>query len=325
MLELLSKLKSHEFLIEGIVLTVIGICLVLLFFRIVITNMGVKAIFAGWLTACGATAILAYSIFWELKDETEEKSINTCVRYNLDWQPVNCMVDFVRAFEGGNNHLFEEVYRGNIIIKAMDSNSVERFSTAPVELVVLNVIDHFTSTIRDWRTTSVSTPLSKQTSFRPLEMAHQSESVFKWEEFIQQCRFKTIETNYLDENYDHTTYRFDGYAIWPKKSKIEMDGNRVVVTNPNFLFEVEVLSGNGAIPIENIGEITTVSDSDNCCWLTSQQVIIRYTLRKSRAGHCMRSEYRDFCKWLIDSLTNRLEANKEDLPKVIIMKNKQSG
>jgi hypothetical protein len=270
------------------------------------------------MTAFGATLILAYSIFFDLKAETKDKFINTRVIYNLDWKPINCMVDPIHALKGGNSHLMEEVTKGNIIIKVMDSD--ERFSTAPVELVVLNVIDHLTSSIRDWRRTLVSTPIGEEISFRPPEQAH-SDSVFIWGKIIQKCRFKTIETNYLDDNYDHTTYLSGGYAIWPKKSKIKMNGNRVIVTNKNFLFEVEVLSGNRYKRIDNIGLVTTVSNSENSLLLTSQQVVIRYTLRKSRAGHWMRTEFSNYCEWLLDSLTNRLEAPKEEWPILSLWKN----
>jgi hypothetical protein len=75
------------------------------------------------------------------------------------------------------------------------------------------------------------------------------------------------------------------------------------------------------VSLYRVGPVTTVSNSENSLLLTSQQVVIRYTLRKSRAGHWMRTEFSNYGEWLLDSLTNRLEAPKEEWPILSLWKN----
>jgi hypothetical protein len=317
MLEAFTKMRSHEYFLESIVLILIISGLLFLFFKIVIPNMGVKAVPASWLTAFGATLILAYTIFYDLKAEIGEKDISTRVIYSLNWEPINCLVDHERAFMSLCTGLMEAKRDGLIKLNEIrTADRRERLSIAPSELVILNVVDHLTSTVRDWRITGVSTPLGSQVNFRQPAGA-QGERVFVRDEILKnECQFKTIDVRGVSKK-DNMEDWLDGYAIWPKFSSIDVKENKVVVNNPNFIFEVHVFPGNGATRVDDIGHYTTVSDSESGCWLTSQQVTIRYVLKKSRAGHWMRGEYKSFCEWLSESLASRLEAPPEKWPRVI--------
>lgn len=320
MLEMLSKIKAHEFFWEGVALLIIASGLLFLLFKTVMPNMGVKAVPATWMTAFGATLLLSYTIFYDLKPETHEKAINTRVIYSINGQVFNSLVDHKRAFMSGYAGLMDEVRNENISIKEFHPDS-DDITYGPVELVFLNVVDHFTSTIQDWRKTGVSTPLGNQFSFRRPEQARGDTVLFRFKA-LKGAKFKSISTDYGSKNYDGAIKWFDGYAIWPRHSKLELNSDEVVVSNPNFTINVKVFSGNGATRVDDIGPYTTAGDSDDGYWLTSQQVIIQYTLRKSRSGHWRRSEYRDYCEWLCESLVSRLEAPSEEWPKVIDYRSK---
>lgn len=317
MLDIFAKMRSHEYFFESIALILIVSGLLFLFFKIVIPNMGVKALPASWLTAFGATLILAYTIFYDLKAETVEKKVSTRVIYSLDWEPINCLVDHDRVSMSLCADLMKAERDGVININGISTTDRrEMLSTRPSELVIMNIIDHLTSTIRDWRVTGVSTPLGLQMNFRQPNDA-QGEMVFVRNEVLEkECHFKTIDVRSSFEKEDMESW-LEGYSIWPKSSSIFVKEDMVVVNNPNFVFEVRVSPGNEAVRIGDIGPYTTVNDSERGYFLTSQQVTIRYILKKSRAGHWMRTEYKSFCEWLSESLASRLEAPAEKWPRVI--------
>lgn len=281
--------------------------LLILLIKIVIPNMGVKSIPVSWMTASGAIFILFYGVFYELKEETTKEKTNTIIIYSDERTPYNIKVFHMNESHG--NSIIQDCHQGRIKLKKIREESESIKDKAQLELVVLNIIDHLTTSVKDWRKSTISTPLMRTERFRLPEDAN-GDAVLNKEEALISANFETIE---IGENWPSRL----NSSIYPKGSTLVVNDNKVHIENAHFKFETIVTLGNREIKVDDIGPNVTYTQGREHLTLTSQEVSIGYTLKKLKAGHHMREDYRKFGDYLVSSLKERLEAPSDIWPRRI--------
>lgn len=293
---MLKKFLEYEFAAEVILISIIGACLLVLLFKVVIPNFSSKSLAASWMTILGAFVIFAYSIFVELKEESFKSSFNTYSCFTDKMEVINYIIPFYRTGDCG-------------LLRYQDNNSMTYLNhdlekdaaiDVGVELILINAISYISSDFRDWRSEKYSSPGSYRVSYRNKESAN-GDAVLVEGSILRKSTFKYFD--FLPE----VAHEFGGYSILPKGSVLSLEGRKLVLHNPHFVFEIE--------PFE-IGRIYRMEmGTPETIWGTDFDVRVSYKLFKSRSGHWRRSEYKDFCHALAEGIKERLEVPSERWPK----------
>lgn len=293
---MLKKFLEYEFAFEAILVSIVGLCLFILLFKVVIPNFSSKSLAASWMTMLGAFVIFAYSIFVELQEDSFKSSFNT----------YSCFTDKMEVF----NYIIPFYQRGDCgLLRYQDNGSITylknelELNDAPsvgAELILINTISYIASDFRDWRSEKYSSPGSYRVSFRKKEDAN-GDAVLLEGAVLRKSMFKYFD--FLPE----VAHDFGGYSILPRGSALSLNRGKLVLSNPHFSFEVEPFDLGRVYRIE--------SESPGTIWATDFEVRVSYRLFKSRSGHWCRSEYKDFCHALAEGIKARLEVPKEKWPK----------
>ena len=157
-----KKIIGYELSLEALLVLIIFICLLLLLFKIVIPNFGVKSLAASWMAMLGAFVIFAYAVFVELKEESVKSGFNTYI----------CVSDDAELL----NFLVPHGYRGDCgILRYQESGSLSYKKSgldkrdAPEvgsELIQINALSYLSSDYRDWKSKKYSSPSSYNESYR---------------------------------------------------------------------------------------------------------------------------------------------------------------
>jgi hypothetical protein len=292
---MLKKILEYEFIVEVVLLSVIGLCLLVLLLKVVAPNFGSKSLAASWMTMFGAFVIFCYTVFVELKEESFKSSFNTYACFTEDMRVPNYIIP---CFNTGNYGLLR--YReDDLITYQKDGLTISDAISVGDELIFINAISYIASDFRDWRSEKYSSPGSYRMSFRTKKDAGR-DAVILESEVLCKSRFKYF--SFLPKADD----TFAGYSILPRGSSLSLSGEKLVLSNPHFSFEVAPAG------IGRVYQMESASPVD--LWATDYEVRISYKLFKSKSGHWHRSEYKDFCHALAEGIKTRLEVQKEQWP-----------
>lgn len=291
-----KKIIGYELSLEALLVLIIFICLLLLLFKIVIPNFGVKSLAASWMAMLGAFVIFAYAVFVELKEESVKSGFNTYI----------CVSDDAELL----NFLVPHGYRGDCgILRYQESGSLSYKKSgldkrdAPEvgsELIQINALSYLSSDYRDWKSKKYSSPSSYNESYRKRCDSGRDAVV------LEGVVLKNSKFRFFDITPE-AAHEFGGYSILPPKCSIQTNGSKVILKNPHFLFEIEPFS------LQRLYRMDAATPEN--IWVTEYDVRISYTLFKSKSGHWRRSEYRDFCRSLAEGIKNRLEVTRENWPR----------
>lgn len=293
---MLKKYLEYEFATEVVLVSIIGLCLLVLLFKVVIPNFGSKSLAASWMTMIGAFVIFLYSIFVELKEESFKASFNTYACFTENMRVFNYIIPFYRLGDCGLLRYQEDKsmsYLG-------DDLTINDAPSVGSELVLINAISYIASDFKDWRSEKYSSPGSYRMTFRQQKEAG-SDTVILENEVLCKSKFKYFK--FLSK----PAGLFNGYSIFPKGCTLLLDGEKLVLSNAHFSFEVQSFE---------LGRIYQMEiDSPDAVWATEFDVRVSYRLFKSKSGHWRRSEYEGFCHALSEGIKSHLEVPKERWPK----------
>ncbi|MNQ87717.1 hypothetical protein D3C85_1029500 [compost metagenome] len=293
---MLKKFLEYEFFVEVILISVIGLCLLILLFKVVIPNFGSKSLTASWMTMLGAFVIFGYSIFVELKEEKFKSSFNAYSCFTEDMRLFNYIIPFYNLENCGLLRYQED----NSITYLKDNLTKDDSLSVGAELILINAISYIASDFRDWRSEKYSSPGSYRMTFRLIKDAGRDTVILEGEVL---CKSSFKYFTFLPK----AASTFSGYSILPRGCKLSLKGKKLVLSNSHFSFEVE--------PFE-LGRVYRIeSEHPESVWATDFDVRVSYILFKSKSGHWHRSEYEGFCQALAEGIKARLEVPKDRWPK----------
>jgi hypothetical protein len=293
--EMLKKILEYEFTAEVILVSVIGLCLFALLVKVVIPNFGSKSLAASWMTMVGAFVIFCYTIFIELKEESFKSSFNTYACFSEDMRVPNYIIP---CFHIGN-HGLSRYQKDDSITYQKEGLKIDDAISVGEELIFINAISYIASDFKDWRSEKYASPGSYRVTFRTKKDAGRDAVILESEVFCA-SKFKHFS---FRPKADST---FAGYSILPRGSSLSLKGEKLILSNRHFSFEVT------PVMIGQIYQMESASPVD--LWATDYEVRISYKLFKSKSGHWSRSEYKDFCHALAEGIKARLEVQKEQWP-----------
>ncbi|WP_042955512.1 hypothetical protein [Pseudomonas sp. G5(2012)] len=293
---MLKKILEYEFTLEVVLISVIGFCLLVLLFKIVIPNFGSKSLAASWMTMFGAFVIFCYTIFVELKEESFKSSFNTYACFTEDMRLFNYIIP---TYSTGNYGLLR-YQEDDSITYLSDGLTIDDAPSVGAELILINAISYIASDFKDWRSEKYSSPGSYRMTFRTKKDAGRDTVMLENKVF---CKSKFNYFNFLPK----AERTFSGYSILPRGCVLSLKGEKLVLSNSHFSFEVQPFELGRMFQME-IGSPETV-------WATDFDVRVSYKLFKSKAGHWHHSAYKDFCHALAEGIKARLEVPKEQWPK----------
>ncbi|WPO49515.1 MULTISPECIES: hypothetical protein [Pseudomonas] len=292
---MLKKILEYEFSLEVVLFSVIGLCLLVLLFKVVVPNFGSKSLAASWMTMFGAFVIFGYSIFVELKDESFKSSFNTYVCFTEDMRVPNYIIPCYSI----ENHGLLRYQEDDSITYQKEGLKIDDAISVGEELILINAISYAASDFKDWCSEKYSSPGSYRISFRTKKDAGK-DAVILESKVLCASKFKHFS---FKPKADST---FAGYSILPRGSSLSLKGEKLVLSNRHFLFEVMPAM------IGKVYQMESASPVD--LWATDFEVRVSYKLFKSKSGHRHREKHKAFCQALAEGIKARLEVPKEQWP-----------
>lgn len=291
---MLKKFIAYEFSLEVLLIFVAFVCLAVLLIKTVIPNFGVKSVVVSWFTMLTALIIFAYSIFFELKEESATSSFNTYACFTDDGRPIGSIMP-PGCFSNCEILCHLDKYSRQFVTVL----PADHVSDVGVELSLINMLSYLASDYRDWKSKVYSSPSSSLTTYRREEMAGK-DRVVSLDAVLRDCEFDFFEFS-LEKIESGRRY-----FLLPPLTDINVGCAMIIFRNPHFSFKVKVVPFNHNYRMEQSGQSNI--------WVAGYTIEINHHLPKTKAGHWKRSEYRKFCHSLSESLKVRFEVDADTYP-----------